>query len=137
MISRITFCFAHAPVTGSLRLLGPDAVELLQAVRMVLDDVEDPLAEGAHQLAGEVRADALDHARTQVLLDAFQGAGGTTRRVMALNCSPCCRSFTHDPSQSTYSPAVTLAVEPTTVTRSRWLRTFTRSTRSRSLGCGR
>ena len=55
-----------------LPALGPDALQLQQTFGLLLDDVEDLLAEGADQLAGEMRADALDHARAQVLLDAFE-----------------------------------------------------------------
>ena len=53
--------------------LGPDAVDLLQACRRLLDDVEDLLAERLDQLLGVDRADALDHARGEVLLDALGG----------------------------------------------------------------
>ena len=44
--------------------LGADAVEFLQALRGLRDDVEHLGAEGLHQFAGKVRADAFDHART-------------------------------------------------------------------------
>ena len=57
-------------------LLGPlraDAVDLLQAVWRLLDDVEHRLAERPDQLLGVDRADALDHARGEVLLDALDG----------------------------------------------------------------
>ena len=42
--------------------LGTDAVQFHQAFRGLLDNVEHRFAEGAHQLLGEVRADALDPA---------------------------------------------------------------------------
>ncbi len=48
-----------------------DAVHLPQAVGLGLDDVEHLLPEGAQQLLGIDRADAADHARGKVLLDAF------------------------------------------------------------------
>ena len=51
----------------------PDARHLAQPFRLRLDDVEDLLAERADQLAGVDRADAPDHARAQVLLDALHG----------------------------------------------------------------
>jgi hypothetical protein len=41
---------------------GADAGEIQKAIGIVLDDIEDPLAEGPDQGAGEVGTDALDHA---------------------------------------------------------------------------
>ena len=55
--------------------LGPDAVDLFQPCRRLLDDVEDLLAERLDQLLGVDRADALDHARGEVLLDPLGGSG--------------------------------------------------------------
>ena len=55
-----------------LLALRADAVELRQSLRLLFDDLEHLLAEGPDQLLGEVRADALDHAGAEVLLDAFQ-----------------------------------------------------------------
>jgi hypothetical protein len=49
----------------------PNAVDLPEAIGLSLDDVEDPLGEGADKLAGVDRADAPDHSRGQVLFDAF------------------------------------------------------------------
>ena len=61
------------PALGdALLALGADAVQGQQGVRVVLDDVEDAFAEGPHQLARKVRPDALDHARTQIALDAVE-----------------------------------------------------------------
>jgi hypothetical protein len=54
--------------------------------------------------------------------------GGTVFRVVALNCSPCSLSLTHQPSAASHSPAVTDAKEPTTVTSSLCPLTFTRKT---------
>src|SRR5208282_267990 len=51
--------------------LRPDAVHLLQAGRIVLDDVEDLLSELVHQLPGIDRPDALDHAAAEVFLNAL------------------------------------------------------------------
>src|SRR5256885_15964214 len=47
---------------------------------------------------------------------------------LLLPSRPCVRSVTHQPVLSTYSPGVIVAAVPTTVTRSRWPRTLTRST---------
>ena len=54
--------------------------------------------------------------------------GGTTCRKLARNCSPCSRCCCHCPLAWMLSPACTSAAEPSTVTRSRWPRTLTRST---------
>ena len=56
--------------------------------------------------------------------------GGTTVSRSARNCSPCCRSLTHSPWASMYSPAETAAALPMTVTTSRWPLTCTRSTQN-------
>ena len=53
--------------------LGPDALQRPKPFRRPFDDVEHLRAERLHQLAREVRADALDEARAQVLLDSFEG----------------------------------------------------------------
>jgi hypothetical protein len=56
----------------ALGALGADAGDLAQALRALLDGVEHRLAEGLDQLPGVDRADALDHARGEVLLDALE-----------------------------------------------------------------
>ena len=53
----------------------PDAIDLEQALRRALDDIEDVLAERCDQPAGEVRADPLDHARAEIAPDALDGGG--------------------------------------------------------------
>jgi hypothetical protein len=53
-----------------------DAVHLPQAVGLGLDDVEHLLPEGAQQFLGIDRADAPDHARGKVLLDALERSRG-------------------------------------------------------------
>ena len=83
MISRTTFCSAHAR-GHSLLALGSDAFQFQQPVRFLLDDVEDLLPEGTDQLFREVRADALDHAGAEVLLDALQGTGRDDPQVLGL-----------------------------------------------------
>jgi hypothetical protein len=58
--------------------LGPlraDAVDLVQAFGLLLDDFEHRLAERPDQFLGVDRADAPDHARGEVLLDALGGRG--------------------------------------------------------------
>src|SRR3954453_21458989 len=54
--------------------------------------------------------------------------GGAALRNAALNWSPCVRSLTQVPLAWTNSPALIAAAAPTTVARSRWPRTLTRST---------
>ena len=58
---------------------GPMPSTSFSARRRLLDDVEHLFAEGLHQLLGVDRADALDHARGEVLLDAL----GRSRRRCA------------------------------------------------------
>jgi hypothetical protein len=48
-----------------------DAVHLAQTIRLRLNDVEHLLAEGARELLGIDRANAADHSRGEVLLDAL------------------------------------------------------------------
>ena len=64
---------------GALRA---DAVDLLQALGRLLDDVEHRFAERPDQLLGVDRADALDHAGGEVLLDAL--GGGRRRRAQEI-----------------------------------------------------
>src|ERR1017187_6374147 len=54
--------------------------------------------------------------------------GGTVFMVVALNCSPCSLSLTHQPSALSHSPAVTEGNDPTTVVSSRCPRAITRKT---------
>ena len=52
-----------------------NAIDLPQAVGLGLDDLEHLLAERAQELLGVNRADTPDHARGEVLLDAFDRRG--------------------------------------------------------------
>src|SRR6266568_2573663 len=52
-----------------------DAVHLPQAIRLRLDDIEHLVAEGAQKLLGIDWADAPDHSRGEVLLDALDRRG--------------------------------------------------------------
>ena len=54
--------------------------------------------------------------------------GAAARSQAALNCRPCVRSCIHAPPAWIASPGDTVAMWPTTVTRSRWPDTCTRST---------
>jgi len=53
----------------ALRPLRADPGHLAQAARLLLDDLEHGIAEGAHQLLRVDRPDAADHARAKILLD--------------------------------------------------------------------
>jgi hypothetical protein len=55
----------------ALAALGADASYVLQPGGLLLDDVENLLAELLHELLGVYRANALDHAAAQILLDAL------------------------------------------------------------------
>ena len=58
------------PTTNdALRPLRADPGHVAQAARLLLDDVEHGIAEGAHQLLRVDRPDAADHARAEILLD--------------------------------------------------------------------
>ena len=74
MMLRMTFCSAQASLMRG-PALRPDAVHVLQPAGLLLDDVENLLAELLHQLLGVNGADALDHAAAQVFLDALPGGG--------------------------------------------------------------
>ena len=63
-------------VLDALAPLAADSVDFLQAFRLVLDDVEDLLPEFLHEFRGVDRADPLDHAASEILLDPFQRGGG-------------------------------------------------------------
>ena len=93
------------PAGGDLlRPTSSDAADLLQARRRLLDDIEDASAEGLDQAAGVDGADALDHARAEVALDAVSVFGGAILTNTARNCRPCSRSVTQLPEAEAYSP---------------------------------
>lgn len=60
--------------------------------------------------------------------------GGTRRRSAALNCSPCSRSVTQRRAASRSTRGVTLAAEPTRLTRSRCPGTSNRQTQKPFFG---
>ena len=55
---------------------GADAAHLGQALRLLLDDVEDGFPERRDQPLGEMRADTLHQTRAEIFLNALQGRGG-------------------------------------------------------------
>src|SRR5262249_52812844 len=54
---------------------GANAINLAQAIRLRLDDVENLLAEGAQELLGVDRADAANHPRRQIPFDSLDRCG--------------------------------------------------------------
>src|SRR5215472_9591641 len=60
--------------------------------------------------------------------------GAVTRKNVARNCGPWSRWFSHRPLAWMYSPTQTEGASPSTVTRSRWPRTLTRTARQIGLG---
>ena len=73
--------FAHGLLFGpggenAGRTHRPDAVDLTQSIRGGLDDVENLLAECAHELLGVDRPYAADHAGRKVSLDAVDRSRG-------------------------------------------------------------
>src|SRR5258707_9761186 len=75
-----------------------NAIHLPQAVGLRLDDVEHLLPEGAQEFLGIDRANAPDHARSKVFLDAFDRSGRGGLEEPGLNCWPWVRSFTQSPA---------------------------------------
>jgi len=75
-----------------------NAIDLAQPAGCCLDHVEHLLAEGAQQILRVDRADAADHARGEILLDAFDRLGAAVLRNLALNCWPWVRSLIHSPA---------------------------------------
>jgi hypothetical protein len=73
-------------VLDALGALGADAGDLAQALGILLDGVEHRLGEGLDQLVGVDRANALDHARGEMLLDVLQRSrrGGAEERGLEL-----------------------------------------------------
>ena len=69
--------------------------------------------------------DALD---LEAAIDQARVCGGMVRRCSARNCWPYSLCNTHEPTASTYSPAVTVGTVPTTVTTPRRPPGWTRST---------
>ena len=54
------------------RTLGADTGHLAQALRLLLDEIEHRLSEAPYQTLGVDRADAADHARGEIPLDALE-----------------------------------------------------------------
>ena len=112
----------------ALGALGADAGDLPQALRALLDDVEHRLAEGLDQLLGVDRADALDHARGEMLLDALQRGRRGGAEEGGLELHPVGAVVDPDAAGLDELAGADRGGGPTTVTRSRWPRSLTRNT---------
>ena len=86
-MSRTARCSRQAVVDPSGEA-PPDARHFAQALRLALDHLEHLVAERRDQLLGHGAADALDHARAEIRLDASSVFGGTATMVRARNCRP-------------------------------------------------
>ena len=129
MISRMTFCSAHAEVTKARRF-GPmpsSSVSRCGACSMT-SNTSTPKALTSFLAKCGPMPLTMPEPRYFSIPSKVEGC--TTLSWEALNCSPWERSLIQFPRHSTYSPAVTDAAEPMTVDRSRWPRTLTRSTQN-------
>ena len=105
MISRITFCSAQ-PRNDPCGALGRQIpLTSRETLRLLLDEIEHRLSEPSHQPLGVDRADAADHSRSEIPLDALQrrrqaGAGRNAR-----NCCPWFVRSPRHPLIWTNSPA--------------------------------
>ena len=106
----------------------PDAFHLAEPLWMVLDDIEHRFAERAHQLARVDRADPLDHAGPEILLDALNGGGRRGAQEASFELRSMRAVVDPVPEAWINSPALIVGAWPTTVTRLRWPFTLTRRT---------
>lgn len=70
MISRTIFLFGPS-VDNALHAHGADSGHLAQTIGLSLDRIEHCLAERPNELLGVSRANATDHPRAEVFLDAL------------------------------------------------------------------
>src|SRR6266487_873528 len=105
-----------------------DAVHLPQAIRLRLDDVKHLVAEGTQELFGIDRADAADHSRGEILLDALGRRGRRGLEEPGFELLTVGRSLIQLPEAVIHSPAEIAAAWPTKVTSSRWPRALIRTT---------
>jgi hypothetical protein len=77
-------------------------------------------------LCCENRSHPFHQAAAEVALDPIAVVSGTVFMVLALNCSPCSLSLTHQPLATSHPPAVTEGRDPMTVVSSRCPCVFTR-----------
>jgi hypothetical protein len=90
-----------------LPALGTDPVHGLEGGGSVLNDGEILGSEAPDQLLRQDGSNALHQAAAAVALDPSAVVGGTVFMVLALSCSPCSLSLTHQPLATSHSPAVT------------------------------
>ena len=82
-MSRTAFCSCQLSRMRWMRVRA-DALDLLQERRALVDDLQRALAEDLDDLAGVVRADALDQAGAEILLDALGGVRRRAAQVVGL-----------------------------------------------------
>ena len=76
------------PSDDPLGALGADALDLLEPLRLPLDDVEHRLAERPHQPFAVDGTDPSDHARAEILLDPFDRRGWRRAQEARLELRP-------------------------------------------------
>src|SRR5574341_633513 len=95
IISRITCCSAQAATTRCA--LGANAIQLLQAIGRLLDDLEDGGAEGLHEFAGEVGPNAFHHPGAEIAFDALERGGRHDAQLRGLELEAM-RPIRHPPA---------------------------------------
>ncbi len=68
---RTSFCSCQL-CPDSFESLGADAFDVQEQVGVILEDVERPLLVDGNDVSGELRADAANGPRSEVLFDAFR-----------------------------------------------------------------
>ena len=106
-------------VADARRALRPDALDVAQAVRRRLDDVEDRRRR-TRRPAGARSAARCPSAGPRRGTSRCPSAdvGAAVRSQAAWNCRPCVRSRTHTPPAWMASPEAIAGIRPTTVARS-------------------
>jgi len=127
MISRMTFCSAQVATTIAVRL-GPMPSSSCKRAGVCSMTSNTAAPKACTNFRAKWGPMPLTMPDPKYRSMPSSVVGGTTRSCVVLNWRPCVRSVTHQPSPSMYSPGVMVGAVPTMVTRSRWLRTFTRRT---------
>jgi hypothetical protein len=120
----------------SLVAFGANPIELSQPFRRLLNDIKHLRAKGPDEFFGEVWANAFDHPRTEIFLNAFEGAGWDDAECLRLEPQAMGPIVYPDTLPLNIFARVIIAAVPTTVTRSRCPRTLTRRTQKPSLHYG-
>src|SRR5438094_9898853 len=127
MISRICFASCHACAIRSRRL-GPIPSTDCRSVERLSMTARTSAPKCPTSFLARIGPMPLTSPLPRYLSIPSAVVGGTVFMLVALNCSPCSLSLTHQPSALSHSPAVTEGSDPTTVVSSRCPRPFTRRT---------